>query len=419
MWKTLVLLIVFFSQPALSQIAEEPTQSNRRPPVLTGQREDKQPSEVKQEEAESGDEVIRIETNLVVIPVTVVDRYGRFISNLRKEDFEIFEDDKPQKIEYFANVEQPFSVILLLDVSPSTSNKIEEIKQAAVNFINYLRSEDRVMIVAFDKEIRVLSQLTSDRSKLYRAIMKADLEESGTSLYEAVSFAISKISEFEGRKAIVLFTDGVDTTSKRAGYYDTLREAEESEALIYTIRYDTYQDMAGTYPAPTGRSPTGGRIGIVDIIGVILGGILGGSTNPAGSSAEDYEKGKRYLGELANVSSGRYFEATTNLNSAFANVAEELRRQYTLGYYPENPGQPGQRKRIRVRVQRSGVVVRAKNSYIVGQNAGFAKASERQNRVPDAQQSPKTNSQAESKKLPSEKAQQNEVRRTPVRRPPF
>ena len=118
----------------------------------------------------------------------------------------------------------------------------------------------------------------------------------------------------------------------------------------------------------------GGSGGLGDIVGIILGGgqfppvTMGGGT--AGGSPEEYAEGKRYLEQLAQNSGGRAFEAAGNLDAAFSGIAEELRRQYSLGYYPDAIGQAGERKQIKVRVMRPNLVVRAKSSYIVGQNGG-------------------------------------------------
>ncbi|MEP6788729.1 MAG: VWA domain-containing protein, partial [Acidobacteriota bacterium] len=111
-------------------------------------------------------EVIKVETNIVTLPVSVLDRDGRFISGLGKNDFKIFEDGVEQKVDYFQSVEQPFTVILLLDVSPSTQFKINEIQDAAITFINQLRSGDRVGVIAFDESVHVLSPVTGNRNQL-------------------------------------------------------------------------------------------------------------------------------------------------------------------------------------------------------------------------------------------------------------
>lgn len=351
--------------PAETVPANDPA---RKPPVLIG--ETKQTTVSTEAAIDDDDEIIKVETNLVTIPVTVLDRDGRFVSGLRQNDFQIFEDGMQQKIEYFASVETPFTVVLLLDVSNSTQFKIDEIQDAAITFIDQLRINDRVMVVSFDEKIKILAQPTSNRVVLRDAIRQINFG-GGTSLYEAVSYSINQeLSKISGRKAIVLFTDGVDTTSKRATYQSTVREAEELDAMIYPIRFDTSFDMNGG--STSSRNPSPRRSG-GSVLGQILGAIItGGSVSVggggSGTSPGEYEKGKKYLDELATVSGGRHFEARTigNLDAAFSGIAEELRRQYAIGYYPETVGQKGQRKNVKVRVDRSNAVVRNKNSYIVG-----------------------------------------------------
>ncbi len=327
---------------------------------------------------DDNDDVIRIETNLVTMPVSVLDRDGRFISGLQQRDFKIFEDGVEQKVDYFQSVEQPFTVVLLIDVSPSTQFKMDEIQNAAITFVNQLRPADRVMVIAFDERMHVLTHPTNNRMQLRNAIRRAEFGN-GTSLYDAVQTTIEReLRRVDGRKAVVLFTDGVDTTSRRGAYSTSLRAAEEADALFYPIRYDTSREMGvGRYPSgrrggypPMGR---GGRVSMADILGAILMGgnvNIGGGGGGSGSTSGEYETGRQYLQTLAQNSGGRQFEAQSlyNLEAAFSGIAEELRRQYSLGYYPENVGKPGDRKQIRIRVMRPEVVVRAKNSYIVGQN---------------------------------------------------
>ena len=315
-------------------------------------------------------EIIKVETNLVTMPVSVLDRDGRFISGLQKNDFKIFEDGVEQKLDYFQSVEQPFTVVIMIDVSPSTQFRIEEIQNAAITFVDQLRPADRVMVVSFDESVHVLSQPTNNRYQLKNAIRQAEFGD-GTSLYEAVDYVINnQLRQIQGRKAVVLFTDGVDTTSKHANYQSTIRETEEVDALFYTIRYDTSRDMnggGGGYPSP-GRRPAG-RVTMADILaGIMMGGNVNVGRGGGASSAE-YEKGRQYLEALAQSSGGRKFEAQSiyNVDSAFSGIAEELRRQYSLGYYPEKVGNLGDRRQIKIRVMRPEVVVRAKNSYIVGQ----------------------------------------------------
>jgi Ca-activated chloride channel family protein len=361
------------------------TPTGKRPPVLIGDTKTTTPTTETVETTGGDDEVIRVETNLVTIPVSVLDRDGRFIAGLRQQDFQIFEDGAEQKIEYFASVEQPFTVILMLDVSNSTEFKIDEIQDAAISFVNQLRPEDRVMVMSFDEQVHILSPVTNNRAMLTSAIRRADFG-GGTSLYEAVDKAINQqLVKIEGRKAVVLFSDGVDTTSRRANYQSSIQDAEEADALFYTIRYDTFTDMGGQntgYPPSYPRRSGGNGGGW----GAILGGILtGGSVQignsrgggGSGTSRNEYEVGRRYLEELSRTTGGRTFEARSlyNIEAAFSGIAEELRRQYSIGYYPEAVGQVGQRKQIKIRTDRQNAVVRAKNSYIVGAGDGKVNAA--------------------------------------------
>lgn len=300
----------------------------------------------------SGDDgdVVKVETNLITIPVSVYDRNGLYIPNLRQTDFKIFEDGAEQEIAYFGTSEKPFTVILLIDTSPSTAYKIEEIQSAATAFVDQLKPQDNVMVIEFDANVHVLTEATNDRKKIYKAIKRVDFG-GGTSLYDAVDFSLRKrLGKIEGRKAIVLFTDGVDTASYKNDYDSTIREAEESDSLIFPIYYNTFFDNRGGVLS----SPFPG---------------LGGIWSPRGTTSEEYALGRKYLEELAAGTGGRVFrpEATPGgLTAAFEGIAEELRRQYNIGYYPQTGAKTGQRKQIKVRLNRPNVVVRARDSYIVG-----------------------------------------------------
>ena len=370
--------------PNTAPPVNSPTQpSPKQPPVLQGgQKTSAPPVAASGETVEDDGEVIKIETNLVTFPVSVLDREGRFITGLKKDDFQIFENGKQQQIDSFNSVEVPFTVILMLDVSPSTKFQINEIQDAAIAFVDQLRSNDRVMVISFDEHVHLLSPATSNRNALRNAIQRAEFGD-GTSLYEAVDYVINReLTRIEGRKAVVLFTDGVDTTSQRANYQSTVRATEETEALFFPIRYDTSTEMGannggGNFPRPRSRR----RGGSGDVLGDILGGIFGGTVGinggggngSAGSTRAEYETGKQYMEALARNSGGKEFEANNNLDAAFSGIAEELRRQYSLGYYPETVGTKGERRTIRVRVKRPNLVVRAKNSYIVGENQQASK----------------------------------------------
>ncbi|MGH9902632.1 MAG: VWA domain-containing protein, partial [Pyrinomonadaceae bacterium] len=302
------------------------------------------------------DEVVRVNTTLVTIPVSITDRDGRYIPDLRKEDFRIYEDGAEQEVAYFAAVDKPFTVALVLDTSNSTAFKLEDIQDAAIAFVNQLRPDDRVMVVSFDDEVRILAEATSDRYALQRAIRRTRTG-GGTRLYDAVDLVIKqRFSRIEGRKAIVLFTDGVDTTSRRASYQSTVRDAEEIDALIYPVQYDTYDDQADTGSSwPSSRLPPiilGRRRWPLPIPFPLPGGgggRRGGGGGGGGSSRADYELAGRYLRDLADRTGGRLHEAYNlrYLSQSFAAIAEELRRQYSLGYYPSTQARAGERRRIK------------------------------------------------------------------------
>ena len=332
--------------PAKQRTSTASDSTNLAPPPTPAERA----AEIAAEKA-AEDQVVRIETNLVTTPVSVLDRNGRFIAGLKKKDFKILEDGVPQSITYFQSSEQPFTVVLMIDTSPSTRYRIDEIHYAAVMFVNQLRPADKVMVVAFDQRLKILAEPTTDKKVLFAAIYKAQFG-SGTSLYDAIDYVTNlDLINVTGRKAVVLFTDGVDTTSRRANFQSTVAGVEEVDALFYPIRYDTQRrGDAGTVAQAFGL-PSGVMVQLA-----------------RGTSEADYQKGKTYLESLAENSGGRMFDAdaSTDLETSFAGVAEELRRQYSIGYYASGEGKPGDRKRIKIQVSRPArAVVKAKSTYIV------------------------------------------------------
>jgi Ca-activated chloride channel homolog len=321
------------------------------------------------ETAEVDDQELKIETEIVSIPVKISDRNGRFVAGLTQENFKIFEDGIEQQIEYFSNEQQPFTVALVLDMSYSTKFKIAEIQNAAMNFVSQLRPNDKVMVVSFDAEMHIHCEPTSDRQVLQKAI-KATKIEFGTSLYETVDFVLNqKLKKINGRKAIVLFTDGVDTSSEKAQDWTNVKDIIESDVLVYPIKYDTYAEVQAMKdktiiqqpnPIPTkNKSPFP--------FPIPTGGI--GTADSKGTRAEDYQKAGAYLDEMALRSGGRIFLADTgaNLMTAFSKIAAELREYYSIGYYPKEESKNGKKHKIKVKVDKDGLVVRAKDSYVVGQ----------------------------------------------------
>ena len=317
-------------------------------------------------EVDEGD-VVRVDTNLVTVPVSVFDRQGRFITDLRQQDFRIFEDGVEQEIAYFEPTEKPFTVALLLDTSSSTRFRLWDIQDAAIAFARQLQPQDRVLVVTFDEEVLLLTEATNDQNVI-STVIKVNARTGGrTRLYDAVDLVIrERLNKFRGRKAIVLFTDGVDTASRGATYEETIREVEELDVLVYPIQYDTSEGLSAAAGGVIinrsyGRWYPGGarssRVVYPPPAGMGLP-----SADPA-----DYERAGRYLRELAEKTGGRLYSADDprQLAQSFTKIAQELRRQYSLGYYPKAPpAGTGERRQIRVRVRRPNLAVRARDGYV-------------------------------------------------------
>jgi Ca-activated chloride channel homolog len=295
-------------------------------------------------------DVIKVSTTVVTVPVRVMDRNGRFVPGLKQDQFHLFEDGVEQRIAFFENAEQPFTIALMLDVSDSTRDKLDQIRSAAAEFVNELKENDRVMVMVFDKNITVLCDPTSDRKLVTSAIDRLRAG-GGTSLYDAVDLmAARQLKKVRGRKAIVLFTDGVDTTSNRATYDSTLRAAQELDALIYSIQYDTYNDVARSQTTSVPSAEMGNQI----------------MTSRGEPLSVAYKRAGIYLQTLSENSAGRFYLAAglNYLKAIFSRIAAELREQYSLGYYPANKSEDQKKRELRVRVGVPNVALRYRRTYI-------------------------------------------------------
>jgi len=311
-YRSSFLLVLLVTALAQAQQAPSPT------PGTAAARKPQSPTTV-QSGAEVGEgEVVRITASLVSVPVSIIDRQGKYVVDLQPKDFRIYEDGVEQLITHFSNIDQPFSVVLLMDTSGSTAFFLGQMKGAAKSFVEQLRPADTVQPVYFHGEIKpVTPKSINDPNLLSAAIdqISSGPLNMGTRLYDAVDFALSVLRPVSGRKAVILFTDGENTWGK-ATMKSTLHDAEESDVVIYTLQY-------GDPPA------------------------------------------QQYLQQLAEKTGGRYFMAAdaNTIKRSFAEVAEELRRQYVLGYQPNELAPRGQERKIRVKVDRQRVAVRARKSY--------------------------------------------------------
>ena len=311
-YRSSFLLVLLVTALAQAQQAPSPT------PGTAAARKPQSPTTV-QSGAEVGEgEVVRITASLVSVPVSIIDRQGKYVVDLQPKDFRIYEDGVEQLITHFSNIDQPFSVVLLMDTSGSTASFLGQMKGAAKSFVEQLRPADTVQPIYFHGEIKPLTPKSiNDPNLLSAAIdqISSGPLNMGTRLYDAVDFALSVLRPVSGRKAVILFTDGENTWGK-ATMKSTLHDAEESDVVIYTLQY-------GDPPA------------------------------------------QKYLQQLAEKTGGRYFMAAdaNTIQRSFAEVAEELRRQYVLGYQPNELAPRGQERKIRVKVDRQRVAVRARKSY--------------------------------------------------------
>jgi Ca-activated chloride channel family protein len=301
-------------------------------------------------------EPITLHTTLVQVPVVISERGGRYVSDLTRNDFTIYEDGIKQNIEFFGSVEEPFTVALLLDSSGSTENALEQIKSAAIAFLSNLRPHDRVMIVSFNDSVEVLCELTNDTNRLSSAVRSI---KSGafTQVYEAVYTAVwERLHDLPGRKAVIVFSDGIDTASSEISAEDTLDAVIESEdIIIYPIRYATREDVERKMEARV-RASTSLNVSF---------GVESKLEQSRREIDRAYRGADEYLQQLADMSGGIVERADKlgDLKAAFGRIAEELRHQYLLGYYPTNKQKDDHSRKISVRVSRPGVIVRARPAY--------------------------------------------------------
>ena len=395
-------------------------QAGRRLPGSETKKRQETPAEVQPsptptpqtQESEEGQEVdeeeaVKIETNLVTVPVIASDNGGRYVPDLKAEEFTISEENAEQKVAFFATVTEPFNVVLMLDTSASASvEKIRQVQEAAVAFTEQLREGDRVKVISFDDQIRDLTDFTSDRAALASAI-RSTRPGKGTRLYDAFDMAYRALRRLKGRKAVIMLTDGMDYHSGRRTYDDNRRAVEESDVIVYPVRFDTRAETE-----QLARSQARGGSGPVD-----LGGVLGipgsvvinprgggsrrgddedrrnpnglpdassrypspssGPTSPPRNSEEAsdqhisqmldalYRTADDYLKEMARTTGGTLVPADNPLllRRSFQQIADELRTQYSLGYYPTNPARDGKFRKIRVRTTRKGVALRTRPGY--------------------------------------------------------
>jgi von Willebrand factor type A domain len=219
-------------------VASAQTRPSRPKPRATPIPDLPKPDEMPAAEEPQNIETVKTDTDLVSIPVIATDSNGKYVGDLLQNEFSIFEDGVQQAVAFFAKTSVPFHVVLMLDTSASTQEKLTLIQQSAYAFVQQLQPADRVKMVSFDDVVRDLNEFTNDRNVLKDAINKTRSGQ-GTKVYDAMTLALNSLRNIKGRRAIVIFTDGVDWHSDESTFEGTVRWLDEEGVIIYPIRYDT------------------------------------------------------------------------------------------------------------------------------------------------------------------------------------
>jgi Ca-activated chloride channel homolog len=262
-------------------------------------------------------------TEIVSLFVTVADAQGRLVPDLTRDDFEILDNDKVQPIIYFENIIQPISVVVMLDTSGSMTGSISLLKEAAEQFLLRLLPADQGRVGAFNDKIQLSAHFTKNRDELIGDVKELDFGN-GTRLWDAVLLSLEELKGIEGRRVVLVFTDGEDTESK-ARLGATIDRARVDDAMVYAI------------------------------------GLESNFFNGQRMVRSEPDSG---LKKIADETGGGYFELkkTADLAPTFTRVAQELHAQYVMGFPPMQLD--GKVHKLSVRVKKTGMTARARRSYV-------------------------------------------------------
>lgn len=264
---------------------------------------------IKSQETTTDDETISVETVLLNVPVIVGNRDGSYLNGLKKENFYIVENGVKRPIDFFADDSAPLNVAIMIDTSGSTSLVMDEIKDAANDFIKVLRPEDQALIASFDTRTKIWSDFTSDQKQLSKAINKIDSVGDST-MYDGMYLIMKKyFAPLKGRKAIIVLTDGM-VGGRGVSEPVLLRALSESDIIVYPLLF-----------TPEMR-----------------GGIKSISSDKTKQFQEYTKKqGAERMNQFSTLTGGKTFDSgDTNLKVAFQQIADELKKQYVIGFYPAN-----------------------------------------------------------------------------------
>lgn len=288
----------------------------------------------------------------ITLPVSVFDTHVRFITGLQKSAFKVFVNDKECVVDAVETKDQPLNIILLMDTSPSAFFQNNDLQNYALAVVNQLRPQDRMMVLQFNEKIKALTEFTKDHEVLVKAIDKAQIGD-GTALYNTIQDVFAKlVPTLTGRTALIILTDGVDTISKRSSYAESLATAEKSEVTIFPIYFDTFELQNKNMAALVNRIPA--------LASTPFG-------QAPGSAKAEYDLGRLYLHDLVMLSGGRAIlakEVAKGQKASLPNITTELALQYHLTFRLPEPTNIGERKQIKVRIDRPGLAVLTRGSYV-------------------------------------------------------
>jgi len=385
----IIFFLFLFYLPIFAQQQDDNKQ--QRPRIVASPTPLRQtPSNSQQIEVGDGD-VVRVDTQLVNVPAVVYDQSGRPLTNLKAENFIVYEDGQKQELSNFSTADAPFEVALLLDTSGSTKEQIEMIRRAAATFISALREGDRVAIIAFNRipnggknlsVVDVVTRLTNDRKVLEMALARIS-SSSGTPYYDGIVRIMDEVfykppsREMRGRRAIVALTDGVDSVSEKE--FDDIRaRLQFADVACYFIQVNTEnfvedrlllncEDSAVLILSRDQLSrfrrnfdPKADPADYYDFCKL-------GQFQRMDISHKLYQLARKEMNELSRNTGGKIFavESLREAQSAFAQVAKEIGTQYSLGYYSTNQKRDGSFRTIRVEVKGvKGTSIRAREGYV-------------------------------------------------------
>jgi VWFA-related protein len=325
------------AQPDRNQAPEMIGNDINKPGAGTPARPSTTPEEV------SEDDVIRVDTELVSVNVSVVDRgTSHGVNDLAKEDFRLYENNAAQQILHFESASAPFNLVLLIDLSGSTAKKVELIKAAALHFVEAARPFDRIGVITFAGGQVVVSSLTTDHAVLRQRISEIEKPDGSTKLYDSLAFAMDDIfrqSKDSRRNAIVVLSDGMDSVlpnvtgdGSTLTYEELVRRVVEFDGMIYSIWVKTQSYVP---------------------------------LSPGDIQQETWDQGHDDMQELAEKGGGAFYECNTleDLRGTYERVVADLGTLYTLSYRPSNRARDGSWRGIRVSVNRPNAVARGKRGY--------------------------------------------------------